>query len=334
MPSARIDSKGALGAIARRFRSIAQGPIVALLVLVMLLSLTTPNFFSGKNFINILNQITVWGLLALGMTLVIITGGIDLSVGSVMALSMMVLGWAHKGLGLPFELSILLGIAVGALCGLVNGLLITRLRLPPFIATLAMMYIGRGLANIITNGDQIHGYPNWFAFLAYKKYFGFLSLTTAIFVGLAALCALYLSRRPGGRSLYAVGGNEEVARLAGIRVSLVLVSTYVACGVFAGLAGIFLASRMNSSYPQAADPNLGFMMYAIAMAVVGGASMNGGKGTTGGTIIGALFIGCVNNGLNLNNVNTHVQSIALGVVVVLAIVIDLRSRSTKRPARD
>jgi ribose transport system permease protein len=313
-----------------RLRALFQGPIVALAALVLVLGLTTPAFFKVLNFINILNQITVWGLLALGMTLVIITGGIDLSVGSVMALTMMILGWSFKALGLPFGIAILLALAVGALCGLINGLMITRLRLPPFIATLAMMYMSRGVANIITNGKNILGFPIWFSLMPYKKYFHVASLTTVIFLGLALLLGLVMAKLPSGRSLYAVGGNEEVARLAGISITKVLVSTYTVCGLFSGLAGVTLASRMNSSYPQSAF--LGYEMYAIAMAVIGGASLKGGKGAIGGTLIGALFIGCVNNGLNLNNVNTHVQSIALGVIVVLAIVIDLTSRSRKRLA--
>jgi ribose transport system permease protein len=310
------------------FRSVFQGPIVALVILLLLFGLTTPAFFKTGNFINVLNQITVWGLLALGMTLVIITGGIDLSVGSVMALSMMTLGWSFKVLALPFWAAIFLALLIGALCGLINGLMITKLRLPPFIATLAMMYMSRGLANIITDGKNILGFPIWFTMLPYKKYFGVASFTTVVFLGLALVVGIILAKRPAGRALYAVGGNEEVARLAGISISRVLVSTYTICGAFAGLAGITLASRMNSSYPQSAF--LGYEMYAIAMAVIGGASLQGGKGAIGGTIIGALFIGCVNNGLNLNNVNTHVQSIALGVIVVLAIIIDLSSRSRKR----
>jgi ribose transport system permease protein len=318
-------------AIASRIRTILQGPIVALLVLLLVFGLTTPAFFKTANFINILNQITVWGMLALGMTLVIITGGIDLSVGSVMALSMMILGWSFKVLAVPFWAAICLALLAGALCGLINGLMITRLRLPSFIATLAMMYMSRGLANIITDGKNILGFPIWFSLLPYKKYFHVASLTTVVFLGLALVVGVILAKRPAGRSLYAVGGNEEVARLAGISITRVLVGTYTACGAFAGLAGITLASRMNSSYPQSAF--LGYEMYAIAMAVIGGASLKGGKGAIGGTIIGALFIGCVNNGLNLNNVTTHVQSISLGVIVVLAIVIDLSSRRRKRLAQ-
>lgn len=313
-----------------RLRLIFQGPIVALLVLILVLGFTTPAFFKIINFINIINQITVWGLLGLGMTMVIITGGIDLSVGSIMALSMMILGWSFKMLGVPFWMAIVLAVLVGALCGLINGLMVTRLRLPPFIATLAMMYMSRGLANIITDGKNILGFPIWFSLLPYKKYYGIASLTTVVFLGLALLLGIFLAKRPLGRTLYAVGGNEEVARLAGISISKVLIATYTACGAFAGLAGVALASRMNSSYPQSAF--LGYEMNAIAMAVIGGASLQGGKGAIGGTIIGALFIGCVNNGLNLNNVNTHVQSISLGVIVVLAIVIDLTSRSRKRLA--
>lgn len=307
-----------------RFRTFGQGPILAVGLLVAFLGVTTPSFLDLNNFVNIFNQMTVWGLLALGMTFVILTGGIDLSVGTVMALSMMILGWASQTLGLPFELSILLAILAGALVGFLNGLMVAKAKLPPFIATLAMFYACRGVANIVTDGKQILGYPDWFTSLSFTRYFGFLNVTTVFFMALALVCWVYLSHLSGGRKIYAVGNNEEVCRLAGIRVPRVKLWAYTICGTFGGLAGVALASRMNSSYPQAAS--LGYELYAIAIVVVGGSSLSGGIGTIGGTLVGALFIGVLNNGLNLNDVNTHVQTIALGVVLVSAIVIDLLGR--------
>ncbi len=301
------------------------GPLIGLLVLFVVMSLSTDAFFSVRNLLNVLDQMTVLGILAIGMTLVIIIGGIDLSVGAVLALSMMVMGWLANTQGWPLPLAILAALAVGGLCGLVSGLLVTRLKLPPFIATLAMLSVARGLANIITNGEQIVGYPDWFTNLAIIRHLGFLSATVALLIVLALLTAAFLRYRATGRSLYAIGGSQEVARLAGIGVRRVSTWVYVAAGVLSGLAGVVLAARLDSSQPSAGT---GYELDAIAAVVIGGASLAGGVGSVGGTIIGVFIIGVLRNGLNLIGVSPFIQQIVIGVVIAIAVAIDsLRRRA-------
>jgi ribose transport system permease protein len=311
------------GSIWKKVRAAARGPIIALIVLFVLLCLTTPSFFNADNFINVTGQITIWGILAFGMTFVIISGGIDLSVGFVLSFATMVFGWAAKMLGLPLGVAIILAILAGALCGLGNGLMVTKAKLPPFIATLAMYYVSKGLAHLITKGEHVLDYPDWFRAWSYKYYFGFLSVTTALFIALIILCWLVLTYREAGRNLYAVGGNPEVARLAGIRVALVTTGAYVVSGMMAGLAGVVYASRVNASTPLAGE---GYELKAIAIAVIGGASLRGGVGTIGGTVIGALIVGFLMNGLNLHNMSPHVQTISIGAIIAIAVFFDMLSR--------
>ena len=309
------------------FKAAVRGPMIALIGIFVFLWISTPSFFDTANFINIMGQITIYGMLAFGMTIVIISGGIDLSVGNVLSLATMVFGWSAKTLGLPIGVAVLLAILAGALCGLGNGLMITKAKLPAFIATLSMLYISRGLAHIITNGKQILDYPEWFRAYAFTYYFGFLSVTTAVFIILVVICWIFLAHRESGRNLYAVGGNPEVARLAGIRVALVTTGAYVASGMLAGLAGVIYASRVNASTPLAGD---GYELKAIAIAVIGGASLiNGGVGTIGGTVIGTLILGLLMNGLNLHGLSPHIQTISIGVVIAIAVFFDMLSRKKK-----
>lgn len=300
-----------------------QGPLIGLVLLCVAFALTTDVFLTVSNALNVLDQITVLGILAVGMTAVIIIGGIDLSVGSILALSMMVMGWTHETYNLPLGLGIIVALLVGALCGLTNGLLITRAKLPPFIATLAMMTIARGLANIITDGRQIVGFDEWFDRLATVRHFGFLSVTVALFLVLVATSWIFLRYRATGRSLYAIGGSAEVARLAGIRVKPLTVWVYVAAGILSGLAGVALASRLDSSQPSA---GLGYELDTIAAVVIGGASLSGGVGGMAGTVVGVLIIGVLHNGLNLTGVSPFVQQIVIGVVIAVAVSSDTLRR--------
>src|ERR1700680_984336 len=228
-----------------------QGPLIGLVVLCIIFSFTTSAFLSFRNLLNVLDQVTVLGVLAIGMTAVIVIGGIDLSVGSGPAFSMMIMGWLSHDCGLPLLLAVAAALLVGALCGWTNGMLVTRAKLPAFIATLSMMTIARGLANIITDGRQIVGYPDWFDSFATVRYFGFLSLTVALAVVMVIASWIFLRYRAAGRALYAIGGSAEVARLAGIRVRQMTTLVYVASGLLSGLAGIVLASRLDSSQPSA-----------------------------------------------------------------------------------
>jgi ribose transport system permease protein len=301
----------------------ATGPLVGLILLCVFLSLATDSFLSVRNALNILDQITVLGIMAVGMTFVILIGGIDLSVGSVLALAMMVMGWLANVMGLPLPVAILFALLAAGLCGMVSGVLITSFQVPPFIATLAMMSVARGLANMITDGQQIVGFPGWFMMLAIQRHFGVLTATVALMLIVVVAAAAFLRYRSAGRMLYAVGGNPEVARLAGIDVRLVNIGVYVVAAVLAGLAGIVLAARLDSVQPSS---GFGYELDTIAAVVIGGTSLSGGTGTIGGTVIGVLIIGVLRNGLNLLNVSPFLQQVVIGVVIVLAVAAETLRR--------
>jgi ribose transport system permease protein len=302
----------------------AAGPLLGLIVMFLFLSFATTSFLTLRNILNVMDQITVIGVMAVGMTLVILIGGIDLSVGSVLALSAMIMGFLGKNAGWPFPLAIIIAVLVSGLCGSVCGLMITRLRMPAFIATLAMMSMARGIASIITDGEQIVGFPGWFSDLAIIRHFGFVTITVGVMTLLAALVWIFLAFRPTGRNLYAIGGSIEVARLAGIRVQATTVGVYTACAMFAGLAGVILSARLDSAQPSS---GLGYELDTIAAVVIGGASLSGGVGGIGGTVVGVLIIGFLRNGLNLLHVSPFVQQVVIGLVIALAVASDtLRER--------
>ncbi|WP_116087039.1 ABC transporter permease [Tropicimonas sp. IMCC34011] len=294
----------------------ATGPLVGLVLLCAFLSFATDSFLTTRNLLNVMDQITVLGIMAVGMTFVILIGGIDLAVGSVLALAMMVMGYLANTLGYPLELSILIALAVAAMTGVVSGLLITLFSVPAFIATLAMMSIARGLANMITDGQQIVGFPAWFSMLAFIRHGGFLTFTVAVMLVVFAAGWFFLRYTSGGRSLYAIGGNPEVARLAGINVSFTTVGVYVVSGLLAGLGGIVLAMRLDSVQPTA---GVTYELDTIAAVVIGGTSLSGGQGGIVGTIIGVLIIGVLRNGLNLLGVSPFTQAVVIGVVIALAV---------------
>lgn len=314
------------GVVSMSFVKKMSGPLVGLILLCVFFSLTSEFFLSARNGLNILDQVTVLGILAIGMTLVIVIGGIDLSVGSVLAFSMMMMGVMQRQMGLPLELAIIVGIATGALCGLVSGLLITVAKLPAFIATLAVMSVTRGLANILTEGKQIVGYPDWFTSLATVRQFGFLSMTVATFIVLAIIAAIILKYRPAGRNLFAIGGNPEVARLAGINVNLNTCIVYALSGALAGLAAVAFAARLDSSQPSA---GLGYELDTIAAVVIGGASLSGGVGSIFGTVVGVFIIGVLRNGLNLLGVSPFIQQVLIGVVIAAAVTFDTLGRKRR-----
>jgi ribose transport system permease protein len=306
----------------------SRGPLIGLVLLCAVLSLSTDTFLTVRNILNVMDQITVLGIMAIGMTLVILIGGIDLSVGSILAIAMMVMGYVgHQDyLGLSVPIGIIAGLAAAGLCGFGSGLMITVMGLPPFIATLAMMSVARGLANIITDGSQIVGFPDWFTSLSIVRHFGFLSITVALMVVLTVLAGIFLSYRSTGRDLYAIGGSPEVARLSGIPVKRLTNFVYMVSGVLAGLAGIVLAARLDSVQPSS---GLGYELDTIAAVVIGGASLSGGVGSIGGTAVGVLIIGVLRNGLNLLGVSPFIQQIIIGVVIALAVATDAWKRRMK-----
>jgi ribose transport system permease protein len=288
------------------------GPLIGLILLCLFLSFATDTFMSARNLLNILDQITVLGI-----------GGIDLAVGSVMALTMMVMGYLANQVGLALPVGIILALAAAAVTGAISGILITALGVPAFIATLAMMSVARGLANMITDGQQIVGFPSWFSLLAYTRFGGFLTLTVAVMLVVFVLGWIYLRYTTGGRSLYAIGGNQEVARLAGINVNLYTIGVYVVSGLLAGLAGVVLAMRLDSVQPTA---GVSYELDTIAAVVIGGTSLSGGKGGILGTIIGVLIIGVLRNGLNLLGVSPFTQAVVIGVVIALAVAAEAIKR--------
>jgi ribose transport system permease protein len=309
--------------IALRFVRGATGPLIGLVVLCVFLSIATDTFLSVRNILNVLDQITVLGVMAVGMTFVILIGGIDLSVGSVLALSGMVMGYLGNNLGWPFGVAIVVALLASAACGFVSGLMVTRLSMPAFIATLAMMSIARGIASIITNGQQIIGFPDWFSNLAIIRNFGFLTVTVGVMIAIAIVAWIVLQFRPAGRSLYAIGGSAEVARLAGINVSRATLWVYTVCAALAGLAGVILSARLDSAQPSS---GYGYELDTIAAVVIGGASLSGGVGGIGGTALGVLIIGFLRNGLNLLQVSPFVQQVVIGIVIAIAVATDTLRR--------
>lgn len=301
-------------------------PLLSLIVLSIAFTCLSDVFLTTRNLLNVVDQLTVLGIMALGMTAVIVIGGIDLSVGSVLALSMMAMGWLSNMVGVPMPVAIVAGLVVGALCGAFSGFLVVKVNLPPFIATLAVMSIARGLANIITDGSQIVGYPAWFSDLSIERYMGFMSVSVALFLVLTLVAGIFMKYRATGRALYAIGGSSEVARLAGIPVKRVTLGVYTVCGLLSGLAGVVMSTRLDSSQPSG---GLGYELDTIAAVVIGGASLSGGIGSIFGTLMGVLTIGVLRNGLNLIGTSPFVQQIVIGVVIVLAVMFDANKRKSR-----
>ncbi|MEU8467874.1 substrate-binding domain-containing protein [Streptomyces sp. NPDC029006] len=303
------------------------GALTALIVLVVALSALSGDFLTTDNLLNIGVQAAVTAILAFGVTFVIVSAGIDLSVGSVAALSATVLAWSATQHGVPVVLAVVLAVATGVAAGLVNGFLIAYGKLPPFIATLAMLSVGRGLALVISQGSPIT-FPGSVSHLG-DTLGGWLPVPVLVMVVMGLIAALVLGRTYIGRSMYAIGGNEEAARLSGLRVRRQKLAIYALSGVFAAVAGVVLASRLSSAQPQAAD---GYELDAIAAVVIGGASLAGGTGKASGTLIGALILAVLRNGLNLLSVSAFWQQVVIGVVIALAVLLDtLRRKAGATP---
>jgi len=297
------------------------GALVGLAAVCVVMFIATPAFLTVPNLLNVGVQAAVVAVLAFGMTFVIITAGIDLSVGSVAALSSICAGWLVASAGLPGPTALLAAPLVGLLTGLVSGAAVAYGRLPAFIATLAMLSIARGLALVVSGGRPID-MPDSVAALGGDL--GPVPVPILVLLVAWAVTAVVLNRTVFGRSLYAIGGNEEAARLAGLPVKRTLAAVYALSGLFAGIAGMVLAGRLASAQPQAAS---GYELDAIAAVVIGGASLAGGSGKATGTLIGALILAVIRNGLNLLNVTAFWQQVVIGLVIAAAVGIDvLRSR--------
>jgi ribose/xylose/arabinose/galactoside ABC-type transport system permease subunit len=295
------------------------GLLFVILLVGLALSLTTDTFLSVANLTNVAKQVSINGILAVGVTFVLLTAGVDLSLGSVVALSGVACAtFAHPGEHSVF-VPIAVGLLTGAACGLINGALVTRGGVAPFIVTLGMMTIARGLALIVSGGRPVANLSNELTSLA-GDFLG-VPIPVLCFAGVAAAAWFFLSRFRLGRHIYAVGGNEHAARAAGVSVERVKLFAYGLCGLLTGLAGVVLAARITTGQPNAGQA---YELDAIAAVVIGGTSLAGGVGTIAGTLLGVLLIGVINNGLDLMGVSSYYQAVIKGVIIVGAVWLDRR----------
>jgi ribose transport system permease protein len=297
------------------------GPTIGLFGLGIVLSILSPAFLTVNNILNILRQVSVISIIAAGETFVILTGGIDLSVGSILGLCGVLLAAVLKGTDSTF-LGVLTGIGVGTFLGYCNGVLITKGKLPPFCATLGMMAIARGLAFVYTQGKPISGFHNSFRMFG-SGYLGPIPIPIIIAIVLFALVYYVLNQTIAGRCIYSLGSNETATRLSGIKTDYYKTLVYVICGFFVGIASVVFTARINSGHPLAGQ---GYELDSIAAVVIGGTSLSGGEGTIIGTFIGALIMGIIRNGLNLINVDPFWQQVAIGAVIIVAVLVDRRDK--------
>jgi len=302
------------------------GIIIAFLVLCVILSSLSHYFLTPNNILNVVRQTSINGILALGMTMVVLTRGIDLSVGSVLALSGIVTASLVTGIHAQnLWIAAAAGLGVGAACGLVNGLLVAKLAIPPFVATLGMLSIGRGLTLIYSGGMPVADLSRTFLWIGQGDIFG-IPVPIFFFLGVFILLWIVLNKTTFGRYVYAVGGNEKSAKTAGIGTKKIIVLVYVISGLLAALGGLILTARTTSGLPQAGQS---YELDAIAAVVIGGTSLAGGVGTIQGTLFGALIIGVINNGLNLLGVSSFYQQVVKGCIIIGAVLLD-----TARKSRD
>ena len=302
------------------------GIFVVFIVLVIILMILSPNAFAKpRNLINVVKQASINGVLACGMMFVIIAGGIDLSAGSVVALSGVVAAYLAQMQGLPIFVPILGALGTGALIGLVNGFGAAYAELPPFIITLATMSIVRGAALILSGGSPVFGLQEQFEGIAGISIANVIPILVLYFLLIAVFSGFILNKTVFGRHVYAIGGNSITAKVSGINVKSMLLRVYIICGVFSGIAGLLIASRTMQGSPTV---GVGYEMDAIAAVVIGGVSMSGGSGKWYGTIIGALLLALISNGLDILGVSSNFQQIIKGIIIAVAVYLDIRGKKT------
>jgi len=296
------------------------GALIGLVILCIALSIVAPAFLSGANLLNVGIQAATVAILAFGQTFVIVAAGIDLSVGATAALSSMLVAYTGANMGLPAWLTIIVGLLAGAVFGALSGMMNAFLRLPSFIATLAMMSVARGLTLVISDGRPVStsGTVNFFG----GTILG-IPVPIIMMIIMGVIASIILNFTTFGRSMYAVGGNMEASRLSGISVHKTQITVFMLSGIFAAVAGLVIAGRLHSAQPQAAD---GYEMDAIASVVIGGASLSGGKGKISGTFIGAILLAVIRNGLNILNVSSFWQQVVIGLVIAFAVSFDTLRR--------
>lgn len=307
------------------------GPILGLIALCIIFAVVSPNFLRVTNLLNILVQVAVISVVAAGVAVVILTGRIDLSVGSLLGLAGVLAGGTLATTD-SVVLAIVVALTVGALAGLVNGLLVSFGNVPSFVATLGMLSIARGLAFVYTQGRPISGFPEGFRVFGSSYLFDTIPVPVIVSVLLFLLLAFVLTQTPFGRSIYAVGSNEKAALLSGLNTAYYKTSAFVLSGLLAGLAGIMFIGRINSAHPTAGET---YELDAIAAVVIGGISLSGGRGSIIGVFFGALIIGVLRNGLNLLNVDPFWQGVVIGSAIILAVLVDslTRRREGDEPAK-
>lgn len=294
------------------------GIFFALVIIVIILSCITSSFLTGENILNVIRQISFNGMVAIGMTFVIITGGIDLSVGSVLALgALFTTSMSTQENPAPLVIAILVGLAVATACGFLNGLMVTKGKMAPFIATMAMMTMARGASLLFCNGRPIINLTDAFKEIGTGSLL--LPIPILVFLLVIIIAYLLLYRCRFGRKVFAVGGNEAAAKASGVNIDRVKISVYMISSFLAGLSGIILAARMSAGSPIVGE---GYELDAIAAAVIGGTSLSGGVGSIFGTVIGTLIIGIITNGLDILNVSSYYQDIVKGLIIVIAVLID------------
>jgi ribose/xylose/arabinose/galactoside ABC-type transport system permease subunit len=294
------------------------GIFVVFVIICLILSFISPQFLTVSNWIIIVTQAAINALLAFGVTFVIITGGIDLSLGSMVAVTGVTAAMLAHPDTFPVVLPIFAGLLAGLLMGVFNGFIITKSKIAPFIVTLGTMTIGRGLALILSKGRPVSNLSDSFNFIGGGDIFG-IPFPIIVLVLVFAVCSIILKKTLLGRYIYAIGGNEQASRASGINVNQVKIAVYSISGLLAGLAGILLTSRITTGQPNA---GAGFELDAIAAAVIGGTSTSGGTGTMTGTLVGVLLIGVINNGLDLLNVTSYYQQVVMGIIIIGAVVLD------------
>jgi ribose transport system permease protein len=300
------------------------GTFIGLIGIIIFFWAWTPYFLTMSNIINIAQQTTINAVIAVGLTFVIISAGIDLSVGSIMAFSGVVLASLLKA-DQPMIVAVSAGLLTGAFCGLINGLLISYGKLPPFISTLGMMSVARGAALLYTDGRPVSGFDADFRFIATGEIFH-IPVPIIIMIIIYLIAHVILTRTKLGRYTYAIGGNEQAALLSGINVKLIKTIVYSLGGMLSGVAAVLLSARLNSAQPIA---GIMYELDAIAAAVIGGTSLVGGEGKISGTLIGALIMGVLRNGLNLLGVSSFIQQIVIGSVIIMAVLIDMQLKKNK-----
>lgn len=294
-------------------------PFIGLILLIIVVSILNPSFLDLSNLLNLLRQISINGLIAFGMTFIILTGGIDLSVGSILALSSAFIALMITS-GVDPLIALIIGVLIGFVLGAVNGLLVTKGNMAPFIATLATMTIFRGLTLVITDGNPITNLGDSYLFQLFGKgYFIGIPVPAVTMIIVFVILLIILQKTTFGRHTYAIGGNEVAAKISGIKVNKIKILIYGISGLMSALAGGILTSRLNSAQPTAGTS---YELDAIAAVVLGGTSLTGGKGRIVGTLIGVLIIGVLNNGLNLLGVSSFYQQVVKGVVILIAVLID------------